>query len=149
MRNMRTLTEAQRIQWETDGYIVLEGALNPDEVEFFSNELDEVRKKPGYEPRPGELPRGHYGWVDHADDLNPDGFMDRRDLLPYHKAFRDLIDKPEVFDLVVDIMGPYILFSMSQAIVRRRRIRSPAIPTPTAARDCAASAFPRRAVRSR
>ena len=32
MRNMRTLTEAQRIQWETDGYIVLEGALNPDEV---------------------------------------------------------------------------------------------------------------------
>ena len=44
--------------------------------------------------------------------------MDRRDLLPYHKAFRDLIDKPEVFDLVVDIMGPYILFSMSQAIVR-------------------------------
>ena len=118
MRNMRTLTEAQRIQWETDGYIVLEGALNPDEVEFFSNELDEVRKKPGYEPRPGELPRGHYGWVNHADDLNPDGFMDRRDLLPYHKAFRDLIDKPEVFDLVVDIMGPYILFSMSQAIVR-------------------------------
>ena len=61
MRNMRTLTEAQRIQWETDGYIILEGALNPDEVKFFSNELDEVRKKPGYEPRPGELPRGHYG----------------------------------------------------------------------------------------
>lgn len=118
MRNMRTLTEAQRIQWATDGYIILKGALSPEEVEFFSNELDEVRKQPGYEPRPGELPRGHYGWVDHADDLNPDGFMDRRDLLPYHKAFRDLIDKPEIFDLVVDIMGPYILFSMSQAIVR-------------------------------
>ena len=59
MRNMRTLTEAQRIQWETDGYIVLEGALNPEEVEFFSNELDEVRQKPGFEPRPGELPPGH------------------------------------------------------------------------------------------
>jgi ectoine hydroxylase-related dioxygenase (phytanoyl-CoA dioxygenase family) len=64
------------------------------------------------------LPRGHYGWVDHADDLDPDGFMDRRDLLPYHRAFRDLIDRPEIFDLIVDIMGPYILFSMSQAIVR-------------------------------
>ena len=118
MRNMRNLTDAQRLQWETDGYIVLEGALSPDEVAFFSDELDEVRKQPGYEPRPGELPRGHYGWVDHADDLDADGFMDRRDLLPYHKAFRDLIDKPEIFDLVVDIMGPYILFSMSQAIVR-------------------------------
>ena len=110
MRNMQTLTDAQRLQWETDGYIVLEGALSPDEVAFFSDELDEVRKQPGYEPRPGELPRGHYGWVDHADDLDADGFMDRRDLLPYHKAFRDLIDKPEIFDLVVDIMGPYILF---------------------------------------
>ena len=121
--------------------------LEPDEVEFFSNELDEVRKKPGFEPRPGELPRGHYGWVNHADDLNPDGFMDRRDLLPYHKAFRDLIDKPKVFDLVVDIMGPYILFSM-RAIVRASTDTFPVIPTRTAARDCAAFAFQRPAVRS-
>jgi hypothetical protein len=32
--------------------------------------------------------------------------MDRRDLLNYGEAFLDLIDRPEVFDLVVDIMGP-------------------------------------------
>ncbi len=37
MRNIRTLTGAQRIQWETDGYIVLEGALSQDEVAFFSD----------------------------------------------------------------------------------------------------------------
>ena len=48
MRNMQSLTDAQRLQWETDGYIVLEGALSPDEVAFFSDELDEVRKQPGY-----------------------------------------------------------------------------------------------------
>jgi hypothetical protein len=115
---VQTLTEEQRIKWATDGYIQLEGALNPAEVDFFSTELDDVRKKPGYEPRPNELQRGHYKWLDHADDLDPEGFMDRRDLLPYHDEFINLIDKPNVFDLIVDIMGPWILFSMSQAIVR-------------------------------
>ena len=45
--------------------------------------------------------------------------MDRRDLLTYHQAFIDLIDRPRVFDLILDLMGPYIQFSMSQAIVRR------------------------------
>ena len=46
--------------------------------------------------------------------------MDRRDLLTYDRAFIDLIDAPGIFDLIVDIMGPYLLFSMSQAIVRPR-----------------------------
>jgi hypothetical protein len=113
----RTLTETQREQWASDGYLQIEGALSPAEVEFFANLLDEVRTRPGYEPAPGTLPRGHYGWVDHAD-LNKDGFMDRRDLLPYHQAFIDLIDRPRIFDLILDVMGPFIQFSMSQAIVR-------------------------------
>ena len=115
---MKTLTEDQRTKWATDGYIQLEGALSPDEVAFFSNKLDEVRKLPGFEPRPNELQRGHYKSLDHADDLDPEGCMDRRDLLTYDQAFIDLIDHPGVFDLIVDIMGPWILFSMSQAIVR-------------------------------
>ena len=33
-------------------------------------------------------------------------------------AFIDLIDRPAIFDLILDLMGPYIQFSMSQAIVR-------------------------------
>jgi hypothetical protein len=32
--------------------------------------------------------------------------MDRRDLLTYHQAFIDLIDRPRVFDLILDLMGP-------------------------------------------
>jgi len=113
---MQTLTESQRTQWLTDGYLHLEGVLSSDEVEFFSNELDRVRTLPGYEP--SDLPRGHYGWLPHADDLDPEGFMDRRHLLDYGQEFLDLIDRPGLFDLIVDIMGPYILLSMSQAIVR-------------------------------
>jgi hypothetical protein len=115
---VKKLTEAQRINWVTDGYIQLEGVLSPKEVDLFSTEIDAMRKVPGYEPRPGDLPRGHYGWVERTPDQDPDGFMDRRDILSYHDAFIALIDRPEIFDLIVDIMGPDILFSMSQAIVR-------------------------------
>ncbi len=113
----RTLTEAQREQWAVDGYLQIEGALSPAEVDFFSTLLDDtVRTEPGYEPAPGALPRGHYAWK--LPDQNKDAFMDRRDLLPYHQAFIDLIDRPGIFDLILDLMGPYIQFSMSQAIVR-------------------------------
>lgn len=112
----RTLTEAQREQWAVDGYLQIEGALSPAEVDFFSNLLDDVRTKPGFEPAPAELQRGHYAWK--LPDQNTDAFMDRRDLLPYHQAFIDLIDRPAVFDLILDLMGPYIQFSMSQAIIR-------------------------------
>ena len=46
--------------------------------------MDRIRQVPGWEPhRDPELPIGHYAWKDHADDLDPGGFMDRRDLLTY------------------------------------------------------------------
>ena len=115
---MQRLTEEQRTQWAVDGYLCIEGALKQDEVEFFSSEIDRFRKLPGWEPLSGMLPRGHYGWVEKCADQDPAAFMDRRDILPYNQAFIDLIDKENVFDLIVDIMGPNIIFSMSQAIVR-------------------------------
>lgn len=113
------MTDQQAQQWASDGYLVIEGALNPDEVAFFSDELDRVRQEPGYEPvsEPG-LNIGHYNWLEHAVDTAPDGFMDRRDLLGYSQAFVDLVDRPNVFDLIVDIMGVNIALSMTQAIVR-------------------------------
>ena len=115
---MQTLTEEQRTRWAVDGYLCLEGALNPDELAFFCEEIDRIRTRPGWEPMSGMLPRGHYGWVEQCVDQDPAAFMDRRDILPYHQAFIDLIDRENIFDLIVDIMGPNIIFSMSQAIVR-------------------------------
>lgn len=113
---MKKLTDEQRNQWAIDGYLHVPQVLSPDEVSFLSHQLAEIRHQPGYEPT--DLQIGHYGWVEQTADLDPEGFMDRRDLLPYDEAFIKLIDRPPVFDLIVDIMGPYILFSMSQAIVR-------------------------------
>ncbi len=112
---MQTLSKEQRRRWEIDGYIHLEGVFDADEVALFCAEVDNIRATPGWEPT--NLPRGHYGWVEHGN-MDTESFMDRRDILSYHDAFTDLIDRPEVFDLVVDIMGPYLAFSMSQAIVR-------------------------------
>ena len=65
---MQRLTEEQRTQWAVDGYLCIEGALKPDEVEFFSSEIDRFRKLPGWEPLSGMLPRGHYGWVEKCVD---------------------------------------------------------------------------------
>lgn len=113
---MQRLTDEQRQKWADDGYLVLEGALDAEEVAFFDRELDRVRLEPGWEPDRDVL--GHYTWLDHAADTDPDGFMDRRDLLGYGQHFIDLIDRPGVFDLIVDLMGPNIMLSMSQAIVR-------------------------------
>jgi hypothetical protein len=113
---LQKLTNAQRRAWDVDGFIQLEGVLSADEVSFFSDQLDELRRKPGWEPMGS--PIGHYAWMDQTPSQDPEGFMDRRDLLPYHDAFIAMIDRPGVFDLIVDLMGPYLAFSMSQAIVR-------------------------------
>ncbi len=115
---MLKLTDEQRCQWAVDGYLHLKQVFDPDEVVLYSRLIDEMRHQPGWEPHP-DVPRGHYGWVErnpNADD--PEAFMDRRDILSYGQPFLDLIDRPNVFDFVVDIMGPYITLSMSQAIVR-------------------------------
>ena len=115
---MQKLSDEQGRQWAIDGYLHLEGVLSADEVAFFADEIDRMRDRPGWEPKPDELPRGHYGWVEQSANQDPESFMDRRDILSYHQAFIDLIDRASIFDLIVDIMGPYIVFSMSQAIVR-------------------------------
>ena len=113
---MQTLTEEQSLQWASDGFLHIEGALTDDEVAMFSAELDRFRHLPGWEPSMEVL--GHYTWLDHAADTSKEGFMDRRDVLPLGQHFIDLIDHPGIFDLIVDIMGPHILLSMTQAIVR-------------------------------
>ena len=111
-----TLSDEQRRRWDAEGYLVIEGALDDDQVAFFSEELDRIRLEPGWEP--GDEALGHYARRDHAVSTDPEGFMDRRDLLGYGQHFVDLIDRSPIFDLIVDLMGPHLMFSMSQAIVR-------------------------------
>ena len=116
---MQKLTDEQCRRFQSDGYLHLEQVLNTDEAEFFRNEMDRIRQISGYEPdKSPDMPRGHYAWMEHAPDLDSEGFMDRRELLIYGQSFIDLIDRTPVFDYIVDLMGPNILLSMTQAIVR-------------------------------
>jgi len=71
---MQQLTRAQREQWAIDGYIRVERALSPGQVAFFDAELDRIRQLPGWEPSP-DGPLGHYAWLDHAVDRDPEGFL--------------------------------------------------------------------------
>ena len=115
---MPTLTDEQRRQWAVDGYIHLQGALKQPDVALYSGLIDSIRHDAGWEPVPG-LPFGHYARVERNATANdPESFMDRRDILGYAEPFRDLMDRPSVFDPILELMGPYIVLSMSQAIVR-------------------------------
>lgn len=116
---MQTLTPSQREQFNSDGYLHIEGAFDATEAQHYSDEIDRIRAVPGYEPFPDpELPIGHYKWMDQTPDQDLGGFMDRRELLTYGQSFIDLVDRAPVFDYIVDLMGPNILLSMTQAIVR-------------------------------
>ena len=117
---MLQLSDEQRHIFETDGYLHLEGVLNPDEVSLFSGEMERIRQLPGFEASTDpKVPIGHYEWRDHATDLDENGELDRHDLLPYHQVFIDLLDRAPVIDYIVDLMGPNIMYSLSQAICRK------------------------------
>ena len=49
---MNSLTDQQRSDWAINGFIRLEQALNPEEVRFFSDQIDDMRPKPGWEVAP-------------------------------------------------------------------------------------------------
>jgi len=120
------LSAAQLEQWHTDGYLHLESVLTQSEVKHFLQEMDRIRALPGYEPdNDPELPMGHYKWLESAKDLDTNGFMDRRDLLIYSPAFIDLMDQAPIFDYILQIMGPNIMLSMTQAIVRNATDKFP------------------------
>ena len=116
---MQLLDPVLKRQFYTDGYIVLTGLLHDDEVALLNAQLDRIRTLPGYEPdNDPKFNIGHYSVHNHTKDLNPDGFMDRRELLDYGHEFIELVDRAPGFDYLVDLMGHNIMLSMTQAIVR-------------------------------
>ena len=129
----RTLTDKQKSQWAIDGYVVLEGLLTPTEVGEITRHVDRLYKD--------HLARN--------PDADPKAGLDRRDALEVCEPLIDMIDHPRVFDIVLDLLGPYIQLSMAEVLVRPP-------PTPisrgsyirTAARRCAEFGSRKRACRS-
>ena len=98
----RVLTEEQQRQWAIDGYLVLKNVLSRDETKLFTREIDRLHRK-------------HVLRNPEVDSMKG---LDRRNLLPDSDVFIDLMDHPAIFDLVLDLMGPYIQLSMAEGMMR-------------------------------
>ena len=98
----RKLTEEQKQQWAIDGYIVLKGVLSPAETADLRREVDRLHRK----------------HVLNKAGADPKSGLDRRNILPDSDAFIHLMDHPCVFDIFLELMGPYIQLSMAEAVVR-------------------------------
>jgi hypothetical protein len=96
------LSEEQKRQWAIDGYFVLKGALSQAEVARLTKEVDRLHRK----------------HVLQNKDADPKKGLDRRNVMEDSDIFVELIDHPATFDLVVELLGPYIQLSMSEVIIR-------------------------------
>ena len=85
------LTDGERHQFETDGYFILEDALEPDHNAQIAATIQRLR-------RDGRLsPSGH--------NLGVDGRVHHPDFLSLDQSFIDLLDHPRTFPKVWDILG--------------------------------------------
>ena len=99
---MRRLTDAERLQWRSDGYLVVKGALSPDEVDRCLQAVDDLYER----------------YVGSSEDGAPKKGMGRRNIYAESNVFIDLIDHPGTFGLVLDLMGSYIGCSVAQVTMR-------------------------------
>lgn len=91
------LSDEQRASWESDGYLMVRGALTAPEVESVVAALD--RLQAASPPAPGTV-------------------FNAFDVVEADDAFLDLMDHPSVLGLVADLMGANVQLLMSQAMVR-------------------------------
>ena len=88
--SMRRLTDAERFQWRTDGYLVVKGALSPEEVDRCVQAVDDLYER----------------YVGSNDDGAPRKGMGRRNIYAESDVFIDLIDHPGTFGGHRSILGP-------------------------------------------
>jgi hypothetical protein len=56
LASVSEMTAGQRAQFERDGYLVIRGALSPDEVDFCTDALDQVHARTSYPDSMGHYP---------------------------------------------------------------------------------------------
>lgn len=98
----RQLTEEQQCQWAIDGYLVLPGVLSQTEVKRLIREVDRLYRK----------------YVTQSPNGDPKKGLDHRNAIEDSDVLLELIDRPAMFDLVLDLLGPYIQLSMAEVLVR-------------------------------
>jgi ectoine hydroxylase-related dioxygenase (phytanoyl-CoA dioxygenase family) len=102
MSHTHALTDEQKEKWKIDGYLHLPNILQKNDVKTLRTHLDQLHRK----------------HVLNNPEANKGRGLDRRNLLPDNDVFIHLIDRASIFDIVLDLMGPYIQLSMAQGLVR-------------------------------
>ena len=96
------ITEEQRRQWATDGYIVIKNALLPEDITALCEEVDRLYNE-------------HLLKNPEADVRRE---FSRRPVVEDSSVFLKMMDYKSIFGLVLDLLGPCIQLSMSQALIR-------------------------------
>ena len=96
------LSAEQKRQWAIDGYLLLPGVLSAPEVKHYTRAVD----------------RFYRTHLKRNKDPHPSGAMLHRNAMEDSDVFVELIDYPPLFDMVVELLGPYIQLSMSEIVVR-------------------------------
>jgi len=116
MNNTLQLTDAQRCQFDEDGFFLVEDALTPAEIEELTTVID-----------------GMYTQAYRERNLGPHDAFQWRNVVAQHPVFRDLIDHPKMLPLVVDLIGTNIQIRTSHLDVR------PPVPPEVAQKPLGAS----------
>jgi ectoine hydroxylase-related dioxygenase (phytanoyl-CoA dioxygenase family) len=91
---MKALTDAQRLFWEAQGYLMVENALTPGELAVFR------RAAAAAEERWRRLPELPGCRIPEFEEIEA--------ILEYDPLFLDLLDHPRIFPLIREVVGPDI-----------------------------------------
>jgi len=107
-QNTAHLSEAERLQFESNGFLVYENVLSQEEISLYRELIAQQRAKTKtflYGEKAGQ-PRG-------VNDL-----LELRNAVSYHPELIELMMHPKIFPLIVDLMGPHISLVTSHMFYR-------------------------------
>lgn len=99
--NIARLTAAQKSFFEENGYLIVKGALNPEQIGYWTRVVD-------------EMDAAHRA----ARSLQNDVFVEIRNAVAKEPRLLELLDYPAAFPLVAELMGPAIQLNTSHVMVR-------------------------------
>ena len=119
--SLRRMTPEQWRRWDEDGYLILEGALSDNEVNDLTAEVDKLDAESQRLGRDPNTLLHAVNIIDRATEglFQPDLAKAGRILRPEPSdTLLNLIDHPNHLGIVCDLIGPAILLSWAEAMVR-------------------------------
>ena len=107
---MGVLTEEQKYQWKKEGYLVLKGVLSAEEIKRLTAVVDQMAEEHREQLSSGGAQNG-------VDARSYTG-LNKLNIIEESNIFVGLMDHPATFPVVLELLGPFIQLSMSQAMIR-------------------------------